>query len=144
MPLAANLGASLLVLLAVVVTPAAQADGALPPPLYSIRQSVPGTGTRNPGKLVQGSAIALNRSDSQRTGEEQQPLKLQYEAMRPLGEPPLPQGGLRPIHESIAEIQCRQRADADQVQAGRLPRRALQNVVFTARDLLGGTLISYI
>ena len=144
MPLAANLGASLLVLLAAVVTPAAQADGALPPPQYSIRQSVPDTGTRIPGKLVQGSAIALNRSDSQLTGEEQQLVKLQYEAMRPLDEPPFPQGGLRPIHESIAEIQRRQRTDADQVQAGRVPRRALQNVVFTASDLPGGTPIPYI
>lgn len=107
MPLAAYLGASSLVLLAAVVTPAAQADEALPPPQYSIRQSVPDTGTRIPRKLVQGSAIPLNRSYSQLTEEEQQLVKSQYEAMRPLDEPPFPQGGLRPIHEAIAEIQRR-------------------------------------
>ena len=93
--------------LAVALVPAARAEEPLPPPQYSIKQSVPDTGTRIPRKIVQGSAIPLNRSYAQLTEEEQQLVKSQYEAMRPLDEPPFPVTGLRPIHEAIAEMQRR-------------------------------------
>ncbi|MEP7100400.1 MAG: energy transducer TonB [Burkholderiales bacterium] len=99
--------ASLLALLAAVAAPPARADDVLPPPQYSIKQSVPDTGTRIPRKIVQGSAIPLNRTYAQLTEEEQQLVKSQYEAMRPLDEPPFPAAGLRPIHEAIAEMQRR-------------------------------------
>jgi TonB family protein len=97
----------MLALLAGVAATPAHADDALPPPQYSIKQSAPDTGTRIPRKIVQGSAIPLNRSWSQLTEEEQQLVKSQYEAMRPLDEPPFPAAGLRPIHEAIAEMQRR-------------------------------------
>lgn len=59
------------VLLAASVAPFAQADEALPPPQYSIKQSDSTTGTRIPRKIVQGSAIPLNRSYAQLTQDEQ-------------------------------------------------------------------------
>jgi Gram-negative bacterial TonB protein C-terminal len=86
---------------------AAGADDVLPAPEYSIKQSEPNTGTRLPRKIVQGSAIPLNRRYSQLTDGEQRLVKSQYEAMRPLDEPPFPVDGLKPIHEAIAEIQRR-------------------------------------
>ena len=107
MPMAACLRASLLALLTIAITAAAQADETLPPPQYSIKQSVSDTGTRIPRKIVQASAIPLNRSYAQLTEEEQRLVKSQYEAMLPLDEPPFPAAGLRPIHEAIAEIQRR-------------------------------------
>ena len=94
------------VLLAASVAPFAQADEALPPQ-YSIKQSESTTGTRIPRKIVQGSAIPLNRSYAQLTEDEQRLVRSQYEAMRPTDEPPFPLSGLKPIHEAIAEAQRR-------------------------------------
>jgi hypothetical protein len=107
--MSASLRASVLAsaLLAAATTPAAWADDPLAPPQFSIMQSAPSTGTHIPRKIVQGSAIPLNRSYSQLTDEERQLIRSQYEAMWPLDEPPFPLAGLKPIHEAIAEAQRR-------------------------------------
>ncbi len=86
---------------------AAGVDVALPAPEYSIKQSEPNTGSRIARKIVQGSAVPLNRSYAQLTDDEQRLVKSQYEAMRPLDEPPFPLEGLKPIHQAIAAVQRR-------------------------------------
>ena len=94
-------------LLAASLAPAVQAADALPPPQYTIKQSEASTGSLIPRNVVQGSRIPLNRSYAQLTEEEQQLVKSQYEAMRPLDEPPFPVDGLRSIHLAIAKVQRR-------------------------------------
>ncbi len=99
--------ALLVAAVAASVALAAPADDALPSPEYTIKQSEPNTGSRIHRKIVQGSAIPLNRRYSQLNDDEQRLVKSQYEAMRPLDEPPFPVDGLKPIHEAIATIQQR-------------------------------------
>ncbi len=94
-------------LLVALVGSAAGADDALPAPEYSIKQLEPNTGSRIARKIVQGSAIPLNRSYAQLTDDEQRLVKSPYEAMRPLDEPPFPLEGLKPIHQAVAAIQRR-------------------------------------
>ena len=96
--------ASFTLAVAVAVAFAARADEALPAAQYSIKQSEAATGTRIPRRIVQGSAIPMNRTYAQLTDDERQLVKSRYEAMLPLDEPPFPAAGLKPIHEAIAEI----------------------------------------
>jgi len=84
---------------------AAQAADELPPPVYSIKQDVPSTGTNIPRKVATSSEIPLNRRYSELTPAEQALVKSRYEAMLPLDEPPYPIDGLLPLFNAVRKAQ---------------------------------------
>jgi hypothetical protein len=103
------------VAIALMACPAARADGPLPDAIYDIKQSVPTTGTRIPRRVVTSNVLPLNRRWAELTQEEQGRFKSNYEAMRPLDEPPFPVDGLKPLYDNISQVQHKVLAQGDLV-----------------------------
>jgi hypothetical protein len=97
-----------------LLVPALGAD-ALPPPIYFLKQSAPSIGSNIPRRVVTSSAIPLNRRYADLTPEQQELVKSNYEAMRPLDEPPYPENGLLPLFEAVREVQRQLLAEGDLV-----------------------------
>jgi hypothetical protein len=85
----------------------------LPPPIYFLKQSIPTIGSNIPRRVTSTSRIPLNRRYADLTPEEQDVVKSEYEAMRPLDEPPFPENGLLPLFEAMREIQRKLLAEGD-------------------------------
>jgi hypothetical protein len=95
-----------------LVLPVLGAD-ALPPPIYFLKQSAASTGSNIPRRVTSSSEIPLNRRYADLTPEQQELVKSNYEAMRPLDEPPYPENGLLPLFEAVREIQRRLLVEGD-------------------------------
>jgi hypothetical protein len=91
--------------MAALTTSAQAAEvGALPPPIYELKQETATTGSRIPRKQVWTSKIPLNRTYAQLTPDEQAAVKSAYEAMAAGDEPPYPEDGLLPIFKAVRTI----------------------------------------
>lgn len=86
---------------------------ALPAPVYFLKQSVASTGSNIPRRVTSSSEIPLNRRYADLTAEQQELVKSNYEAMRPLDEPPFPENGLLPLFEAMREIQRKLLVEGD-------------------------------
>jgi hypothetical protein len=70
-------------------------------PRYALKDDRPPTGSNIARRVVEGSAIPLNRRYAELTAAEKALVKSQYEAMADADEPPFPVDGLEPIFKAI-------------------------------------------
>jgi hypothetical protein len=78
---------------------------AQPNPQYGIREREPPTGSSISRSIVEGSKIPINKTFGEMSPEEREAVHRYYEKIEPGDEPPFPAAGLRPVYETVAQIQ---------------------------------------
>lgn len=81
---------------------AAQAQDAVPPARYSIKQEVPTVGTSIPRNLAV-SSMPFKKPYAELTPEQQSRLKAQYEQMGEDDEPPYPLKGTQALYKALSD-----------------------------------------